>query len=402
MASSSTCSRIEDVSRDGYELLMKLTRVSRPSVNNHSIQEVYLSNLLPQCSLFIETAFSSDLTSDLTQPNNHVYYAEYILRAAVSHINNLMNVLWQVKNKTTRLHMIVTMYLFLKALKARLDLILSSCTHLAAMKSVQSYLSFCSATSLPAFLLRLDALVIATVQTAVRTSLEGHFDLYKDEFLLVMHERCQCLGVSEMAVPSRDDKALYTLIKTSGIDPVLQAVDSVEGRRRLKDDCHVLSVAINASVTALMETLLARRIRFDEAGVYKFYRLLLQLIGLVSQLKKTLQLPEDQHLVEEGVVWQVAEEALQTLHEEVFALQTVAASHIHRKNSHDTPLSQAVSNGILATPVLSSQQRTQWRQLVFDYRSTWLVVRMWDGLRRWRARHRGTVFVALTVDLHDL
>lgn len=388
------------MSREGYELCATLARTTRPATTNHRVQEEFLGNLLPQCSAYIENTFLPGRV-DFSR-TKQVYFAEHILRAAVCHMNNLMNVLWQMKSTTTKLETAIRMYVFVKSLGRSLTTIVASSESLAADRRAKAYFTFCSASSLPVFLIRLDALIVSTVRLALEMELSRHFDMHKNEFVLALQEPWACVscgGAWGAQVPE-EVPAVFTLLKSVGIDPVLRCVDSLDGHnKQVSDESHLLGLAVNSTLQALLDSLLSRRVPFDEAGLAKLYRILLKLQDVVAELRTMLQLPSGLRLVEDFDVWKQAEAGMQVLNE---TISTQRFARISEAERQDQESRMAASSTFMDYSVLTREQRAQWKSLAFDSRRhSWLLY--WTvTLRRWRQQNKRTVFVAMTLETHRL
>lgn len=274
--------------REGYELCKKLAQ-TRPA---WTMQEDLLGNLLPQCNMYLENAFYCP------SKGQSVFYAEHLLRCAINHLNSLFNLIWAVKSKQ-KLQISCKIYIFCKELLRKLNMILFD------FPKINKFLIFAAACALPQFLLRVDNFIICTLQALLTADLDQY--LLNEQFFLLKSKRSgiTCLGKSE-----RPDALCLLPVIQSALDPVIKCVDEIESKQ-LSDECHLLSVAINAFLDTLLGLITSRRLLVDSEGLQGLYQLLLALGSMVAQLKHRLQIPMGRRLLEDLRTWRMAEAGLQ-------------------------------------------------------------------------------------------
>jgi hypothetical protein len=176
---------------------------------------------------------------------------------------------------------------------------------------------------------------------------------------------------------------------------------------------HVAEIAVNATVRGLLHAIMTQKVHFDELGVYKLYRILLQLHEAAGELKVELGLQSSQRLVTDPTEWRRAEAVLQTLNLAVFAktehssnkrvprtsgcLSTTRTATAHAGRSERSgpeAEGEQEAEGNAMSPVLSQAETQRWRGLVHPPKRTLLP-------RRSR-RHKGTVFTTLSFDFEAL
>lgn len=204
---------------------------------------------------------------------------------------------------------------------------------------------------------------------------------------------------SNCSTSQRAESAFITVLRSQAIDCVFQSFRAVHPHDAVLV-AQATELAVNSAVHGMLHAIVVSGEQFDEMGVYKLYRILLQLHEVVAEIKTELGIPAGQRLIQDVTEWRRAEAVVQALNLAVFATSPSKDGESSPRTSADrlTPSpaveAESVERATVLPVVLTPSELRRWRTLVHPPKHAFLP-------RRSR-RHRGTVFATLTFDFDAL
>lgn len=338
------------------------------------------------CAMSRITARVRQLEKATSGSNHHQCWEwsvgiEHCARLLVQYFNDRMAWVWTIRDDSFRLAAIASLFRELVDCVVRTETAsntLQGTGHLnlllAPLKWLQFYIT-------EVFQVNLTYILRYYIRRSVHTHLGSVFQGSKDEFCRLKTDwkfvfvfACQKISPAH----DRSESELCNILRESGIDPIVEAIQKVASSGQLECFRGLISSAVNATLDTLLNTILQQQLQFDESGLYKFYRLLLKLQECVDELKRRLDLARDEHLILDLTSWKRAQYAINQINDAIFQRNT---------------LHQTSDKGRL-------MRTSDWQQLV-NQSNDGLLTKWLQQVRQWQKRHKGTVFVSLTLDLNN-
>lgn len=261
--------------------------------------------------------------------------------------------------------------------------------------------------ALPSLVQRCDRIAALTINRAVSAALDKYFQSAPDEFLPLsrsfslwpLNVCCTANNTASAGESERDrDAALHRLVRAHSVDLLLScfAHFAISLNRR---HASLTSLCLNAALDSLLDAVLQRGLRVDEAGLYALFRQVLRLQEAVQELKRSLNIGVGERLISDVNPWRRAECALNVINTEIFR-----GEFSTRGKGRDRVAQGAIGSSMsvgLGQSALSETEELQFRATACRSSDKPLHSRVLEGLR-WRKKHKGTIFVALSIDVSTL
>ncbi len=261
--------------------------------------------------------------------------------------------------------------------------------------------------ALPSLVQRCDRIAALTIDRAVSAALDKYFQSAPDEFLPLSRSFslwplmvcCIVNNAASTGESERDrDATLHRLVRAHSVDLLSScfAHFAISLDRR---HAGLTSLCLNAALDSLLDAVLQRGLRVDEAGLYALFRQVLRLQEAVQELKRSLKIGVGERLISDVTPWRRAECALNVINTEIFRGESST-----RGKGRDRVAQGAIGSSMsvgLGQSALSETEESQFRATACRSSDKPLHSRVLEGLR-WRKKHKGTIFVALSIDVSTL
>lgn len=220
------------------------------------------------------------------------------------------------------------------------------------------------------------------------------------------------------ATTHNSENAILDLMTALAITPLIKAVQLVTPSTQITGEyAHLFAVTISTILHSFLDTLLDAKMMIDEAGLYKLFRILLKLQEQIATIKSMLNFGTEKQLLDEVSAWIRAQEVINIINETIFEVvgmsKRESKSQVQGGNSAIAPTSQlntSNADGYRAgNKIISEEEKICWKNLAFlpsNSTSGFVLLRYLKPARSYggcfKKRHKGTVFISLTINLHNL
>jgi hypothetical protein len=201
-----------------------------------------------------------------------------------------------------------------------------------------------------------------------------------------------CSSTTEINENSTEEH-LAIIITSPGFHLFLQVLEILdEGSIVHSQFAPFFEMIINVTLIALFDAFFVAKLKIDEEGMYKLYRLLLKLQELVTLAKNKLNFPKQQKLIEDLIHWKNAEKSLNLINRILFQIQQPKPGKQQLKLQSQQQTITSPTIIVRESTISSFQGKIDWKEFVVKKSSSNLF---FNYLQR-RKRHFGTVFVDLS------
>ena len=289
-------------------------------------------------------------------------------------------------------------------------------------------------TILPKLLARMDNYISHYVHIQTMASLTSYLNSHPHSFLVLTHpSTTTSTGSSSLSTllntiytyttfhnhksqqrkQAQAEDDIFTILKESAVESVLRSFLHIQPSVK---PIHFTSIAINTSLTTLLQILIEKKEFFDEFGVYKLYRIILKIQEYIYEIKKEWQIPEGERLVSSTNIWHKAEIILQILNCAVFShtvMKSTASSSNIASTTATSSNNHTGSNTVPTVPIIRNRQSIELNPqniegtITLEERENWEKLAVPPRQRllccyKPTRRQKGTVFVALELNLQNM